>query len=443
MFFRYFPMIAFIISCHSSGVYAGDTHEFMLENGLKIIVREDHRAPVVASQVWYKTGASYEQAGKTGLAHVLEHMMFKGTLKHPDGQFSQIMADNGANENAFTSQDYTAYIQKIEAKRLAVSFELEADRMQNLQFKAEEFAKEQQVVMEERRLRTEDKPSALLYEVFNATAFQTSPYRSPVIGWMNDIEQLQVADAKQWYQQWYTPNNAILVVVGDVQPQAVFDLAKQYFADIKPFAIKPLPQAKEVTQQGIKRVVLKRPAKIPQLIMGYKVPNINPNSDKNAWQPYALEVMVWVLDGGDSARFSQKLVRGQELATGLSTGYSLYNRLESLLTFSGTPSKKANVVQLENAIREQIKQIQTDLVSADELQRVKAQLTADAVFEKDSVFSQAYTIGQFEAIGLSWQLYEDYLTHISAITPEQIRQVAQDYLIDDGLTVAVLEPQDL
>ena len=444
MLLRYWAVLGLIfMGLLMPAVYAGETYEFGLGNGLKIIVREDHRAPVVACQLWYKTGASYEQAGKTGLAHVLEHMMFKGTEKYPDGQFSQIMADNGANENAFTSSDYTAYVQKIEAKRLAINFELEADRMQNLQFNQEDFEKEQLVVIEERRLRTDDKPVAALFELFHATAFQTSPYHHPVIGWMNDIEQLTVEDAKQWYQQWYTPNNAILVVVGDVEPQAVFELAKKYFAHIKPFAVEHLPTAKEVKQEGIKRVVLKRPAKIPQLVMGYKTPSIGPDSDPQDWHPYALEMLTWVLDGGDSARFSQQLVRGKELAASMSTSYSLYQRLNDLLMFSATPSKKSDVKQLEQAIKQQITEIQTTLVSEDELQRVKAQLTADIVFAKDSVFSQAYIIGQFEAIDLPWHLYDSYLTHINAITPEQIREVAQIYLVDDGLTVAVLEPQNL
>jgi zinc protease len=442
---RYFSifMLAVLWLCAATAAQAGQIHEFMLDNGLRLIVREDHRTPVVASQVWYKTGSVFEEAGKTGLAHLLEHMMFKGTQKHPMGEFSRIMAENGADENAFTSYDFTAYVQQLEASRLAVSFELEADRMQNVVFDAAEFKKEQQVVLEERRLRTEDDPEALLNELFNASAFQTSPYHHPVIGWMDDITHTTVDDVKQWYQRWYSPNNATVVVVGDVEPQAVLALAKQHFGAIQPFTIKPAPKRTEVPQYGIKRVTLKRPAKVAKLMMGYKTPSITSQAQAQDWQPYALEVLAWVLDGGNSARLSKRVIRGAEIASSLTTDYSLFQRLDGLFILAGTPSQKADVAQLERALRAQIQQVQTQLVSADELQRVKAQLTAGWVFAKDSVYYQAYIMGQLASLDLDWRLYDDYIQRVSKITPEQVREVAQKYLIDDGLTVAVLEPQPL
>ena len=232
---------------------AEQVHEYVLDNGLKLMVKEEHRAPVVVSQVWYKVGASYEHDGITGISHVLEHMMFKGTDTHPPGEFSRIIAANGGRENAFTSADYTAYFQQLERSRLRISFELEADRMHHLVLTVEAFAKEIRVVMEERRLRTEDKPTALTHERAMSVAFQTSSYRHPTIGWMADLEALTVEDLRAWYEAWYAPNNAIVVVVGDVDAKAVRELADKYFGPLPPG--KPvLPVLRpEVAQDGMKR----------------------------------------------------------------------------------------------------------------------------------------------------------------------------------------------
>ncbi len=235
---------------------SGAVHEYQLDNGLKLIVKEDHRAPVVVSQVWYRVGASYEHDGITGVSHVLEHMMFKGTDKYPAGEFSRIISENGGSENAFTSQDYTAYFQRLEKSRLPVSFELEADRMRNLHLLDEEFQKEIKVVMEERRLRTEDKPTGLTYEQFMASAFVSSSSRIPTIGWMNDLENMQLADLQAWYERWYAPNNAVLVVVGDVEPEAVLKLAQQYFGPLQPETIVPPKPRVEPPQRGKRSITV-------------------------------------------------------------------------------------------------------------------------------------------------------------------------------------------
>ena len=216
------------------GLAKGQVHEFLLDNGLKVIVKEDHRAPIVVSQVWYKVGSSYEPAGATGVSHVLEHMMFKGTRDHPPGEFSKIIAANGGRENAFTGRDYTAYFQTLSKDRLEISFELEADRMRNLTLGQKEFEKEIEVVKEERRLRTEDKPTSLTYEQLSAVAYRNLPYANPVIGWMSDLENMTVEDLQHWYRLWYAPNNATLVVVGDVDPKQVLELAKRHFGPLKP-----------------------------------------------------------------------------------------------------------------------------------------------------------------------------------------------------------------
>ncbi len=414
------------------------TKETVLANGMHVIVREDHRAPVVVSQVWYKVGSSYEHDGITGISHVLEHMMFKGTPQHPAGEFSRIIAENGGRENAFTGEDYTAYFQQLEKSRLPVSFELESDRMRNLLLPPEEFAKELKVVMEERRMRTEDNPDSLTYEQFMATAFQVSPYHHPVIGWMNDLDHLDVADLRRWYQEWYAPNNATLVVVGDVKTDDVFAMAKKYFGDFKPSSIEPPKPRIEPQQKGERCITVKAPAELPSLIMGYHAPSLV--TADAPWKAYALEVLAGVFDGGESARFERELVRGQQIAASASASYGLTDRLDTLFTLSGTPANGHDIGQLEKALRSQVKRVRDELISNDELARIKAQVTAAKVYERDSVFYQAMQIGTLATVGLDWHEGDKYAERINAITPEQVREVAREYLSEDQLTVAHLEP---
>lgn len=428
------------------GLTLAKVTEFQLENGLKLLVKEDHRAPIVVTQVWYKVGGSYEHDGITGISHALEHMMFKGTKKFPNGEFSRIISENGGSDNAFTGPDYTAYFQTLEKSRLAISFELEADRMRNLTLPKDEFLKEIEVVKEERRWRTEDKPQSFTYEVAMATAFQTSPYRYPIIGWMQDLDNMAIDDLGEWYQKWYAPNNATLVVAGDVQPEEVYALAKKYFGPLpkgKPITVKSLD---EVEQKGTKRVTVKRPAELPYLIMVYKTPVVKPGSEKEEnydWEPYALEVLAGILDGGSSARIASRLVRGSEVAAGAGAGYRMVSRLDNLFTLSGTPSKGKTVVELETALRNEVKDLQNNLVTKEELQRVKAQVISSNVYEKDSVFYQAMILGTLETVGLSWRLADKYVESVKAITAEQVMAVAKKYLIDDRLTIAELDPLPL
>ncbi len=435
-------MLALILGLAITGTSAAKAvHQFKLDNGLKLIVKEDRRAPVMVSQVWYKVGSSYEHDGISGVSHVLEHMMFKGTESVPSGQFSQIISENGGSENAFTSRDFTAYFQTMEAARLPVSFELEADRMRNLVLPKEEFLKEVQVVMEERRMRTEDNPQALTYEQFNATAYASSAYRIPVIGWMDDLENMVIDDLRVWYEKWYAPNNATVVVVGDVDPGEVYKQAKKFFGPLKPSEIKPPKPRLEVKQIGSKRINVEAPAKLPYLMMGYKAPVVLTTEED--WEPYALEVLANVLDGGDSARLTSELVRGSEIAVSAGAGYDAFDRMEGLFLFSGIPSNGHSVETLEKALREQVKKLQEKPVSQEELDRVKAQIRAEKIYEQDSIFYQAMQIGVLETIGLSWKEADNYLPAIEAVTAEQVQAVASKYLVDERLTVAQLVPQPI
>ena len=419
-----------------------NTQEYKLENGLKIIVQEDHRSPVVVSQVWYKAGALDEVNGKTGVAHVLEHMMFKGTKKVPAGQFSRKIAAAGGRENAFTSQDYTAYFQQLEKSQLPLSFELEADRMANLNLTKEEFEKEIKVVMEERRWRTDDKPQAQVNEHFNSAAFRTHPYGRPVVGWMSDLENMRVEDTREWYNHWYAPNNAVLVVVGDVKADEVYKLAKQHFGKIKPKAVPERKPQKEPPQIGERRVVVKAPAKLPSLQIGFHTPVLNdPNRD---WEPYALEILASVLSGNDSARLNQKLVRESQVAVDVGAGYDMIARgRQGLFELAGSPSEGKTVAELEAAILQQIEKVKESGVTAEELKRVKAQVIAADVYQRDSVFYQAMQIGQLELTGFSWKILKDYPAKLSAVTSEQVQEVAKKYLVKDNMTVATLDPQPI
>jgi zinc protease len=412
--------------------------EFKLDNGLKVLVQEDHRAPVAVTQVWYKVGSSYEHDGITGISHMLEHMMFKGTKRHPPGEFSRIIAANGGSENAFTGQDYTAYFQTLEKSRLSVSFELEADRMRNLRLLPDEFAKEQQVVLEERRLRTDDQPRAKLGEQFNALAFSDGPYKNPVIGWPDDVGELTVSDLADWYKLWYAPNNATVVVVGDVAPAKVLALAKQYFGRLKPSPLPKLKTRGEIEQIGERRMIARLPAKLPYLVMGYKTPVLKGSPDE--WEAYALEVAAGILDGGNSARLPSRLVRGQQIAAGAETGYDLYSRLPALFMLEGTPVQGKSLGELEKALLAEIKHLQDEPVAPAELERIKAQVLASKVYERDSIFYQAMQLGMAETVGLGWTKVDEYVDKVNAVTAEQVQKVAQKYLVPDRLSVGYLDP---
>lgn len=416
------------------------THEKVLENGLKVIVKEDHRSPVVASMVWYKVGGSYEPEGLTGIAHVFEHMMFKGTENYAPNEFSRIIAENGGSENAFTGRDYTAYFQQLEKSRLPLSFEMEADRMRNLKILEEEFVKEMEVVKEERRLRTDDKPESYTYEAFNKAAYDVSNYRNPIIGWPEDLDNMSVESMEPWYRRYYAPNNATVVVVGDVQPEQVFELAEKYFGVLSAEDIPPTPVVLEPTHTEQRRITVKRKARVPYMLMGFQAPAIRADSIDD-WEPYALQVMAGVLDGGKSARFEKHIIREQKIAASTWVSYDPIVRLDGMVLFGATPIEGVSVERLEQAILEQIELIKQQPVSEKELQRVKAQMAANNVFQRDSVFYQAMTIGRLETIGLPWTLENEWLEKIQAVTAEQVQAVAKKYLLKQTSTVAVLEPE--
>ena len=417
-----------------------DTHEFLLNNGLKLIVREDHRAPTVAHMVWYRAGSMDEINGKTGVAHVLEHMMFKGTDKVKAGEFSRLVAAVGGRENAFTSRDYTAYFQQVEKSKLEEVIKLEADRMANLNFDDAEFLKEIQVVMEERRLRTEDNPSSLLNEALMATAFMSSPYRHPVVGWMNDLQNMTASDARDWYRSWYKPNNATIVITGDVDARQVLATVEKYYSALP---TRELPVRKpqiEPPQRGVKQVQIKALADSAQLAMAWKAPRLEPGKLDEA-DPYALELLTAVLDGYDNARLNRSLVKQEKVVNDVGVGYDMVSRGPALFVISTTLAKGKKVEQVQASIRKALNDIKQNGILESELKRIKVRILSDQIYKRDSIFGQAMEIGGTEMAGFSWRDIDYMLERMQSITPQQVQTVAKKYLVDDHLTIAVLDPQ--
>ena len=434
-------LLSVLLAAGLSTAALANPYETTLKNGLRVIVKEDHRAPTAVQMVWYRIGSTDEVDGASGVAHVLEHMMFKGTPSVGAGEFNKRVAAAGGRDNAFTSRDYTAYFQQVPKEKLPEMMQLEADRMRHLNVDAKEFAQEIKVVMEERRMRTDDNPQSKLFEQMNAVAFQAHPYRRPIIGWMNDLETMTAADAKAWYDTWYVPNNAYVIISGDVDHKEVFALAEKHYGPLEGRALPVRKQQVEPAQDGTRKVTVKAPAELPVLIMGYKAPILR-DIDKDV-DPYALEMLASILDGHDAARFNKKLVREDKVALSAGIDYDATARGPGMLYLHGTPSEGKTVGDLEAALRAEIARVQKDGVSEQELKRAKAQLIAGQVYKLDSMFGQAMEIGQIESVGLPYQKLDRMLEKLQKVSAADIQGVAKKYFNDDALTIGLLDPQPL
>ena len=410
--------------------------ETILPNGLKVILLENHKAPLITFQVWYRVGSRNEAWGKTGLSHMLEHMMFKGTQKVGPEEFSRIIQENGGNNNAFTSRDYTAYFENLSADRVQVSLDLESDRMQNLLLREEDFRTERMVVMEERRLRTEDSPTAFLQEQLEATAFQLQPYHWPIIGWMDDIARFNLEDLKAYYRTYYHPANAFLVVVGDFKKEDLLPKIEKAFGP-SPKGVVP-NQKKDIDpkQTGERRIFVKKEAQLPSIVMGYHVPNLR---EPDSYDSYVLEVIAAILSGGKSSRFYQRLVREKRLVLSADADYPLLSRDPSLFYTSADLLPGKDMAEVEKALDQEVERLQRELVGQHELEKAKNQLEASFVFGQDSLFYQAMLLAHHE-IALSWKAIDDYIPSIRKVSPEDIRRVAKQYLVPDNRTVGILIP---
>jgi zinc protease len=408
-------------------------HETVLHNGLKVILLENHKAPVVTFQVWYRVGSRNEAWGKTGLSHMLEHMMFKGTHKVGTEEFSRIIQENGGNDNAFTSQDYTAYFENISSDRIGVPMDLECDRMQNLVLREDDFKTERMVVMEERRLRTDDDPQSYLAEQTEAAAFQTSPYHWPVIGWMEDIKHFTLEDVKAYHRTYYNPSSAFLVVVGDFKREELLPVIEKDFGSI-PSGLKP-KQGRDTdeAQTGERRVFAKKEARLPFILMGYHVPNLtSPDS-------YVLEVIAGILAGGKSARLDKSLVYDKRIVLSVNAENSLLSHDPNLFTISAVPLPGKDTAVVEKALDEEVGRLIKEPVSERELQKAKNQIEADFIYSQDSFFYQAMLLAIYE-IDKSWKSIDDYLPSIRKVTSDDIVRIAKKYLTPENRTVGILIP---
>lgn len=422
-----------------AGPIQANPYETTLDNGLKVIVKEDRRAPSVVHMLWYGAGAMDEPDGVSGIAHMLEHMMFKGTENLGPGEFNRRVAAVGGRDNAFTGRDYTAYFQQVAPAYLGEMMMLEADRMTKLRLTEAQFLPEVEVVKEERRLRTDDNPRALVFEQLMATAYQAHPYRRPIIGWMPDIATYTLADAQDWYDSWYTPNNARLVVVGDVDHQEVFELARTHYG---PIPARTLPQLRipaEPEQRGPRHSLVRAPAELPFVALAWPAPTLrDPHGDRDV---YALQVLAAVLDGYEGARLPRRLVREEQIALSAGASYGGTARGPSLFILTASPGADRSVAEVEAALREEVRRIAEDGISEEELRRVRTQAVASQVYKRDSLMGQAMEIGFLESSGLSWQHDETMLEGIRQVTAEEVRSVAQRYFDDTRLTRAELDPQ--
>jgi len=430
-------VVALFVLCilFSSDSFAQDLKvtEKVLPNGLKVLLKEEHKAPVVTFQIWYKVGSRNEKLGTTGVSHVLEHMMFKGTKKYGPKQFSQIVQRNGGNDNAFTSKDYTAYFENFASDRIAISLDLESDRMQNLLLDPKEFLSERDVVKEERRMRTEDDPTSTMVEQMTAAAFIAHPYQWPVIGWMADLGSITRDDLADHYRRYYAPNNATIVVAGDFETKTLLPLIEKYFGPIPPGPAVPKVGAVEPRQVGERRIIVKQQAELPAIFAGYHAPDI-----KHA-DSFALEVLQGILSSGKSSRLYKALVYEKQLALYAGGDYdNVANDPKLFYVYAGVmPGKTTD--EVEQALYAEIEKLKETPVADDELQKAKNQIEASFIMGQDSIFYQAMLLGQFETVA-NWRLLEGYVENIRAVTKEDVMRVAKQYFSEDNRTVGILVP---
>ncbi len=427
-------LTALLLLVEFSPAIAVVPQEHFLSNGMKVLLVEIPKAPVATVQVWYKVGSRNEVMGRAGLSHMLEHMMFKGTAKYPKGSFSRIIRKNGGIDNAFTSQDFTAYFENIAADRVELALELEADRMQGLILDHSEFRTEREVVKEERRLRTEDDPQGTLVEALFAQAYISHPYHWPVIGWFGDLDAMSLEDLQHHYDTFYSPNNATLIVVGDIRANTLIETIKRLF---EPIPKGPSPKqilSMEPEQRGERRFLIKREAQVPFVMMGFRVPNYTSEDS------YALDILESILSHGKSSRLYRSLVYEQKNSLAVGAAYSLMQTDPGLFYFYSLVSPGAKIEIVEEALQHEIIRLQNEPPSERELQRAKNQVEASRVFEQDSNFRYAMLLGQSESVRAGWRWVDQFLERIRAVTAKDVQRVAKQYLTEDVRTVGILVP---
>ncbi|NWB50043.1 M16 family metallopeptidase [Pseudomonas gingeri] len=416
------------------------THELMLDNGLKIIVREDHRAPVVAAQLWYKVGSSHEPPGESGLSHALEHLLFQGSSKVCPGQAFQIMERLGARINAFTNHDATTYEYLMPRHALGVALEIMADQMGSAQLSPAAFRREIEVIKNERMQNVDDTPETLLDEKLRTIAFTTSGYRTSTIGWQHDLQRLNIQQLQRWYATWYAPNNATLVVVGDITPGEVEALARRHFADLPSRTLPATRRPLELNEPGERRIMLQTRNEFPSLIMAFNVPSLV--TAANPHTAHTLRLLNELLGVGSGSRLFRELKFHEELVTRARSRYEAFNRGDALLKIvvDLDTLKNPSLDDLQTRLWQLLDELKRTPVSAQELERARTRMMARRVFALDSLENQAQKLGGLESAGLSWTLEEQEEEQLKAVTPQDIQHAAQTYFTHERLSVALASP---
>jgi zinc protease len=405
-----------------------------LDNGLRVLLQEDHRSPIVSFQMWYRVGSRNEARGATGLAHFLEHMMFKGTPTHGQGQFARLVEQNGGQDNAFTSQDVTSYYVNIAADKIDLVIDLESDRMTNLLLDAKDINSEREVVIEERRTRTEDDPGGFLGEEVSTIAFKSHPYGAPIIGYMEDIKRITPAEIRAFYKTYYMPNNAVLVAVGDFKAPEVLAKIRAKFGRIpKGAPVRPV-LAVEPPQNGERRVIVHKHAQLPIVYIGYHVPN------QKSPDAFPLEMLSTILSEGRASRLYKRLVYERQLALEAGGDYNYFAQDPNLFWFWGTPMPGQTPEAMEKALLAEMDTLKNEPVSEEELQRAKNQVEATFVFQEDSVHRRASLLARFELIG-GYENKDRFVERMRAVTAADVQRVARTYFSDDNKNVGVLLPR--
>ncbi|MEQ1369023.1 pitrilysin family protein [Acinetobacter schindleri] len=450
-FKRYMYSLGIILICLSSSQIQAQTiekskseltrstFETTLKNGLKVIIREDHRAPMVMTQIWYKVGSADESGNTLGISHVLEHMMFKGTSKVPNDEFTRISRIYGGSINAATFTNYTNYYQLYPKAYFPMALELEADRMSNLLLRQQDFEPEMKVVMEERRQRTEDNPRSRAFERFKWISYPTSHYRQPVIGHMKTLNNIQLNDVKQWYKTWYTPNNAILVIVGDVESEQALLQVQKYFADTPSRATPQRNDVLEFEHLGYRHMEINTDVQVPNLYMTWNVKSLA--SAINPQDAYALTIIRSLLDSGISSRLQDRLVRDRKLLTSVSVSYDPYNRGDSLFSISALPANGVSFEDAQKAIQTEVDALKTEDIPKHELERITTRFVSNLIYNQDSIAGQAKMIGNLEVNGLSYRLMDELPKYYENVSMSDIQRVANSYFIRENLSTLYLAPE--
>ena len=418
------------------------THRFTLDNGLKVIVHEDHRSAVVHSQLWYRVGSSYELAGQSGLSHALEHMVFKGSSKLCPTQSDQIFQSLGATDNAVTQHDATVFYQTLAPHALAVALEIMADQMSTAHLSAAQWEGEREIIKNERSESVDNDPQQRALELPLRLAFPSSGSGSPIIGWMHDLERMQVDELKQWYRSWYAPNNATLIIVGDVDVNQVKAMATRYFG---PIARRELPVAKlplELATPGERRITQYIAHQIPNLSMTFNVPSLSTQTDPRTAP--ALQLLSELLGGGDSSLLKSRLRHDEELLIAVGSHYSGIRRGDALFTLVAAlnPEKMKPLNEVQEQIWAVIDTLKNTPPSNDTLERARTRIIARHVFSRDDLQNQAVYLGELDIAGLSSAHVGQRMETLKAITPEDIQQAAKTFLTRDRLTISHVLPEE-